>query len=68
MGRGVWLSTLVVFLSLVFRGRILGLVGMILSVPLTITAKLALDANAETRWMAILFGPDQALEADTTES
>ena len=39
---------------------------MILSVPLTMTAKLALDANAETRWIAILLGPD--IEPAATES
>ena len=56
MGRGVGLSPLVVFLSLVFWGWVLGPVGMFLSVPLTITAKIALAASDETRWAAVLLG------------
>lgn len=57
MGKGLGLSTLVVFVSLVFWGWVLGSVGMLLSVPLTITVKLALDSKPETEWLGHLLGP-----------
>ncbi|MCB1616105.1 MAG: AI-2E family transporter, partial [Pseudomonadales bacterium] len=54
MGKGLDLSTLVVFLSLVFWGWTLGTVGMLLSIPLTMAVKIALESYDETRWIGVI--------------
>lgn len=56
MGKGLSLSTLVVFLSLVFWGWVLGPIGMILSVPMTSLVKIGLESREETRGFAIMLG------------
>jgi len=63
MGRRLGLSTLVVFLSLIFWGSLLGPVGMVLCIPLTMTLKFACENNKGTRWIAVLLGPEAPAES-----
>lgn len=57
MGRRLGMSTLVVFLSLLFWGWLLGPVGMLLSVPLTSVCKIWMETTKGGSKLAILLGP-----------
>ncbi|MCH7898129.1 MAG: AI-2E family transporter [Proteobacteria bacterium] len=59
MGYGVGISPLVVFIGLLFWGWVFGPVGMLLSVPLTMTLKLGLESDERTRWIAIFLGSER---------
>ncbi|MCY4187757.1 MAG: AI-2E family transporter [Bryobacterales bacterium] len=56
MADGVGLSPIVVFMSLVVWGFLLGPVGMLLSTPLTISVKIALQGYRDASWIATLIG------------
>jgi predicted PurR-regulated permease PerM len=62
MGRTVGLSTLVVFLSLVFWGWVLGPVGMLLSVPLTMIIKIFLENSEDLRWVAVMLDSSRSVQ------
>jgi len=61
VGSGLGLSTLVVFLSLIFWGWVLGPVGMFLSVPIMVIFKLLFEDHPRTRWIAVLLGDGRGL-------
>ena len=56
LGKGMGLSTFIVFLSLVFWGWVMGPIGMFLSVPLTMALKIMLTSNKSSNYFAILLG------------
>jgi predicted PurR-regulated permease PerM len=57
MGKRLGMSTLVVFLSLLIWGWLLGPVGMLLSVPLTSVCKIWMETTQGGSKLAILLGP-----------
>jgi predicted PurR-regulated permease PerM len=60
MGRELGISSVVVLLSLLFWGWVLGSIGLFLSVPLTMALMAALYASPHTRPIAIMLGPEPA--------
>jgi len=54
MGRGLRMSPLAIFLSLIFWGWVWGPLGMILSVPLTVSLKILFENTERLRWLAAL--------------
>ncbi|MCB1018564.1 MAG: AI-2E family transporter [Acidobacteria bacterium] len=64
MGEGLGLSAFAVLLSLVFWGWVLGPVGMLLSIPLTMAVKIAMEEHPDTRWLALMLGSGAEAEVE----
>jgi predicted PurR-regulated permease PerM len=60
MGEGLNLSPLLIFVSLFVWGTILGAVGAILAVPITLMMLSVLDAFEATKWIVVLTKPASA--------
>lgn len=54
LGYNLGLSPLVILLSLMFWGWVLGPIGMFLAVPLTMSINIALGLSSNTRWISII--------------
>jgi predicted PurR-regulated permease PerM len=55
-GRSLSLSPAVVFISLIFWGWILGGIGVLIAVPLTLSVQMVCELFGETQWIATLLG------------
>ena len=53
MGKELGLSPMIIFFSLIFWGYILGIIGMFLAVPITMTIKIAFESNDSTKWLGV---------------
>ena len=67
-GRRLGLSPLVVWLSLIFWGWVWGPIGMLLSVPLTVIARIVFENSRELRWIAALLSAEPLDEEGAPES
>ncbi len=68
MGRQLGLRFVWIFVSLIFWGWILGPVGMLLAVPLTMTIRIITESHPDTRWIAVILMPTKAAAPPTEQT
>jgi AI-2 transport protein TqsA len=64
LGRALGLSPLVIVLSVIIWGWLLGPVGALLSVPITMTLKILFANTEDLRWLAVLLGAGDGSEEE----
>jgi predicted PurR-regulated permease PerM len=62
VGRGVGLSPLIIVITMILWGWVLGPVGMLLAVPLTMVGKIVLESMDETRSIGVFMGSSAPAE------
>lgn len=67
LGRGLSLSPLVVILSIIFWGWLLGLMGLLLAPVLTMILRITAENVAGLQWLAVILGPVPKGEGAETE-
>lgn len=65
MGKNLGISPLIVFVSMIFFGYILGPIGMLIATPLIIVIKIILDSRPVTRNLGIMLGDGSDLGEDS---
>ncbi|MBR2584484.1 MAG: AI-2E family transporter [Thermoguttaceae bacterium] len=68
LGKGLNLSPLVILISLLFCGWILGPIGMFLSPPLAVIVKIILESFPETDWIATLMANKPPKDDEKTDT
>ena len=68
MGRRLGLSTLVIFVSLIFWGWLWGPIGMLISVPLTMVLKIAMENSRSHRWIAVVLSDHRSIQRNLTRA
>jgi AI-2 transport protein TqsA len=66
LGRSLSVSPLIVLVSMFVWGWLLGPIGALLSVPLTLIAKIVLWNTSDLHWVAVLLGPTPPVTARTS--
>ncbi len=61
MGYSLGLSTIIVFISLLFWGWVFGFAGMLLAVPLTMTVKIALESSKKSKHIALFMSSNKEI-------
>ncbi|MEP7051355.1 MAG: AI-2E family transporter [Pseudomonadota bacterium] len=68
LGRSLSVSPLVVLVSMFAWGWLLGPIGALLSVPLTLIAKIVLWNTSDLHWVAVLLGPTPAVTTRNSDA
>ena len=62
MGSGLGLSALVVLIAVIFWGWILGPIGLIVSVPITVALKIFMRSYPGSHWISVMLGSEEEAE------
>ena len=66
MGQQLGLRFVWIFVSLILWGWVLGPIGMLLAVPLTMTLRIIFESHPGTHWIANILTSERILEAKQT--